>query len=72
MPPGKDSVHGVGKRGPNYENSLTLPDGVLIPNGEIKKNEISDDLRKGFKPQWAGHQPTIELEHNEFIVYNTK
>lgn len=68
------SVRGLGQRGPNYDRSLTLPDGAIIPNGAVQPYEVTDEIKRSFKPSpWGGaQQPSYALAHNEFVVYNTE
>jgi len=61
------SVHGVGRVGPDYGHSLTLPDGVEIPTGRMTEYRDGDPATKT-KENPAGH---TYLQHNEFVVYDT-
>ena len=76
LPAGEHSVQGLGARGPDYSRSLTLPSGVMIPSGNVKSYEVTEELKRNFTPSpyWpAGHpnnQPRYLLGNNEFIVYN--
>lgn len=55
------SVKGVGRRGPGYKHTIVLPNGVKIPYGPlINYHENNQDMLR-----------QIQLQHNEYIVYNT-
>lgn len=55
------SVKGLGRRGPDYDHSLVLPNGIEVPSGPVVTYE--DELSIGARP--------LTLQHNEFVVYNT-
>ena len=44
LPANQHSVLGLGARGPDYTRSLTLPDGVLVPNGKVKTYKPTDEM----------------------------
>ncbi|XP_074115544.1 poly [ADP-ribose] polymerase 1-like [Cotesia typhae] len=54
LSPGKNSVHGIGVNRPNPSESVMIDENVLVPFGQLSKNEDS---------------PAI-LHHDEFIVYH--
>ena len=56
-----NSVKGCGRRGPGYKHTIVLPNGVKIPYGPVI-NYHEGDVEK---------QKTLQLQHNEYIVYNT-
>ena len=60
MEPRYQSVKGVGRRGPDYNCTVTLPNGVKIPYGKTI-DYFPNEQNWG----WNG------LQHNEYIVYNT-
>lgn len=55
------SVKGMGRRGPGYKHTVVCPNGVKIPLGPVI-NYHED------KPHM---QQKLQLQHNEYIVYNT-
>uniref|UniRef100_A0A665U9T4 Poly [ADP-ribose] polymerase n=1 Tax=Echeneis naucrates TaxID=173247 RepID=A0A665U9T4_ECHNA len=56
LPPGKQSIKGLGQTGPDPKNSVTL-DGVTVPMGPGVKTGV-------------GKKGGYSLLYNEFIVYN--
>jgi ankyrin repeat protein/predicted DNA-binding WGR domain protein len=50
-PAGFDSVQGLGSTGPNFEQSLVLPNGVTVPVGSLedKKTKIAEQQREAKK-----------------------
>ena len=54
LPPGKSSTMGMGRTGPNPDNKVILPDGVVIPMG----------------PGEPTNRPGCTLLYNEYIVYD--
>lgn len=54
LPPGKNSVYGIGVNRPNPSESVMIDKNVLVPFGQLSKNEDSAAI----------------LHHDEFIVYN--
>lgn len=66
LDPPFNSVHGVGKRGPDYEMTLMHPEGIQIPSG-APIDYPYDNYQKSLvaKNTYAG------LASNEFVVYNT-
>jgi len=58
VPDGYDSVLGLGRRGPDFSQSIVLPNGVRIPiSGAVEHVRKADE-------------PYRHLEYNEYIVYN--
>jgi poly [ADP-ribose] polymerase 1 len=57
-PEGMHSTKGIGRRGPDFAQSLVLPNGVQVPLGAV--TEYPDPP--------AGTRAT--LQHNEYIVYD--
>jgi hypothetical protein len=55
------SVMGYGKIGPSQDENILLPNGCIVPLGKIIENKEP----KFPKDKWW------ELEHNEYVVYNT-
>jgi hypothetical protein len=55
------SVKGLGRRGPGYKHTIVLPNGVKIPYGPVI------NYHEGI----VERQSKLQLQHNEFIVYNT-
>ena len=56
-----NSVKGCGRRGPGYKHTIVLPNGVKIPYGPVIDYHEGD----------VEKQKTLQLQHNEYIVYNT-
>jgi ankyrin repeat protein/predicted DNA-binding WGR domain protein len=54
-PAGFDSVQGLGSTGPNFEQSLVLPNGVTVPVGSLedKKAKISEQQQEAKKKRDA-------------------
>ncbi len=57
------SVKGVGRTGPGYKNTVVLPNGVKMPYGPV--------IDYYAKEKDALKVRQVQLQHNEFIVYNT-
>ncbi|MCL7050528.1 hypothetical protein MKW94_017417, partial [Papaver nudicaule] len=60
LPPGKQSVKGVGSTAPDPAEFQTLDDGVIVPLGKPKQQ----------RDRMAGGVLHSGLLHNEYIVYN--
>lgn len=58
------SVKGVGRRGPNFKQSIVLSNGATVPCGKVI--DYPQDANNGGNP-WAWNS----LQHNEYIVYDT-
>ncbi|XP_038070254.1 poly [ADP-ribose] polymerase 2-like [Patiria miniata] len=58
LPPGKQSVRGLGKIAPNASSNHTMADGTVVPVGKGTDTGVVNP--KGYT-----------LNYNEFIVYNT-
>ena len=61
-------MHAKGSNGPDYKQSLFMPNGVEVPCGRLIQYP---------KPPVPPTQPGVfggnmTLNHNEFIVYNSK
>merc|ERR1712113_1199437 len=54
LPSGCNSTRGLGAIGPEPRDSVTLPDGVVVPLGRICRRSL----------------PGGTLQHNEYVVYN--
>ena len=52
----------MGRRGPGYKHTITLPNGVKIPYGPIIN--YTENMNQQQQMMYA-------LQHNEYIVYNT-
>lgn len=50
LPKDKHSVQGIGRQGPNYDQSLILPNGATIPNGKVMNNELPAEMVQNFVP----------------------
>ena len=61
-PEGFDSVTGVGRRGPDYTNLITLESGAKVPFGKYTEYDYSNE------PMIHNN---LYLQHNEYIVYDT-
>eukprot|EP01126_Amoeba_proteus_P002837 TRINITY_DN10914_c0_g1_i2.p1 TRINITY_DN10914_c0_g1~~TRINITY_DN10914_c0_g1_i2.p1 ORF type:complete len:394 (+),score=95.10 TRINITY_DN10914_c0_g1_i2:68-1249(+) len=59
LPPSFNSVKGVGRNYPDFNDSIVLPSGVTIPLGK----------KLSWKPA-SENQPEPTLRFNEYIVYN--
>ena len=46
LAPTYHSVHGVGRMGPDYGHSLTLPNGVEVPTGRVTEYRDGDPATK--------------------------
>lgn len=74
LPDGFHSAKGLGRRGPSFDDAVTFPNGVRVPIGPVVDNPVQprfvDELTRnhfGFGVK----QATYQLEHNEYIVYDT-
>lgn len=59
LPPGKDSVMGLGKIAPDESANFTMPDGTIVPLGKKIPTGVTNP---------SGYT----LNYNEFVVYDTK
>ena len=55
--------------GPDYNDSLTLPNGVEVPIGpQIEYKDYDPSTSNANYPLGTPH--SVQLQHNEFVVYN--
>jgi len=68
LPPQYQSVQGEGRRGPDYDHSIKLPNGIEVPCGPVGAYDRPEPA-----PGATGllAQPAPMLQANEFVVYNT-
>ena len=64
-----NSVHGCGRRGPDYKNSIFMENGLELPGGGGPMIDYKEGDPK--TKSAMNRNGTFLLSHNEFIVYDT-